>query len=57
MPRVYIFICCCLMVKYNKVDVLQMMFGVPKEKQQEATEYIAAIQAGLRKVQGAIDLK
>ena len=45
------------MVKYNKVDVLQMMFGVPKEKQQEATEYIAAIQAGLRKVQGAIDLK
>lgn len=37
--------------------VLQMLFGVPNERQEEAKEYISAIQAGLRKVQGAIDLK
>lgn len=36
---------------------LQMLFGVPNERQEEAKEYISAIQAGLRKVQGAIDLK
>lgn len=43
--------------RHPVTDVLQMMFGVPKERQEEARQYISAIQAGLKKVQGAIDLK
>lgn len=36
---------------------LQMMYGVPEEKVQEAQRYLKAVQDGLKKVQGAIDLK
>ena len=34
-----------------------MMYGVPEERQQEAQRYLKAVQDGLKKVQGAIDLK
>ena len=37
--------------------LVQMMYGVPEEKVQEAQRYLKAVQDGLKKVQGAIDLK
>ncbi|KAL0044523.1 hypothetical protein WJX82_011108 [Trebouxia sp. C0006] len=35
----------------------KMMYGVPEERKQEAQRYLKAVQDGLKKVQGAIDLK
>ena len=37
--------------------LLQMLFGVPQDRQEEAKQYLKAVQDGLKKVQGAIDLK
>ena len=36
---------------------VQMMYGVPEDRKQEARQYLQAVQDGLKKVQGAIDLK
>lgn len=35
----------------------KMMYGVPEDRKQEAGKYLHAVQDGLKKVQGAIDLK
>ena len=34
-----------------------MLAGVPEDKKAEASKYLQAVQDGLKKVQGAIDLK
>lgn len=37
--------------------MLQMLAEVPEDKRNEAGMYLKAVQDGLKKVQGAIDLK
>lgn len=37
--------------------LLQMLAEVPQDKRKEAGQYLKAVQDGLKKVQGAIDLK
>ena len=37
--------------------LVQMLAAVPEDKKPEARKYLQAVQDGLKKVQGAIDLK
>lgn len=39
------------------LSMLQMLAEVPEDKRNEASQYLKAVQDGLKKVQGAIDLK